>query len=107
MITELVKALEMKKAALESELGNRKGESGDAFVETERRLASINDRSIKAYKTLWQSFIPPGPFPCPLCYVFDGTVSPLKTLLRVEDMEPLRCNKCGEVFEIPVELLYA
>jgi len=107
MLMELVKALEMKRASLEKELGNRKDESEDIFVATERKMAAINDRSIKAYKALWQSFTPPGPFPCPFCYVFSGEISPLKTLPRMEDMEPVMCTVCGETFEIPVELLYA
>jgi len=107
MLMELVKALEMKRASLEKELGKRKDESKDIFVATERKMAAINDRSIKAYKALWQSFTPPGPFPCPFCYVFGGEISPLKTLPRMEDVEPVRCTVCGETFEIPVELLYA
>jgi hypothetical protein len=113
MLTELLKAVEVKKAFLEKELEkenagkNREGDSGLNQGETERRLAAINDRSLKEYQALWLSFTPPGPFPCPLCYLFDRKVSPLKTLPRVEDVEPLICPECGKTFEIPVELLYA
>ncbi len=114
MLTELVKALEEKKTALERELSavrdkgqNGSGKSTPESMEKERRLAAITDESIKAYMTLWQTFTPPSPFPCPFCYVFDGKTSPLKPLPRVEDVEPVRCTVCGETFEIPVELLYA
>jgi len=109
MLNELVKALEMEKISLEKEVENldavKRGK-----VEADRisnRLSMINARSIKEYMALWQTFTPPGPFPCPFCYVFDGKVSPLKTLPRVDDVEPVRCSECGETFEIPVELLYA
>jgi hypothetical protein len=113
MLTELVKAVELKRASLEKELENQKedlnrgGEYGENAGETGRRFAAINDQSLKEYKALWLSFTPPGPFPCPLCYLFDGKVSDLKPLPRMEDVEPLRCTVCGETFEIPVELLYA
>lgn len=110
MLTELLKAVEIKKANLEKDLVGRnagKKDSESNAGESERRLAAINDRSLKEYKALWLSFTPPGPFPCPLCWLFDRKVSPLKTLPRVEDVEPLRCPECGETFEIPVELLYA
>jgi hypothetical protein len=67
----------------------------------------INGLSIKEYMALWQAFTPPSPFPCPFCYVFDKKISPLKTLPRVDDVESVKCTVCGEMFEIPVELLYA
>ncbi len=113
MLTELLKAVEINKVALEKELEyskaekNRGKESEQNAREIERRLVAINDRSIKDYRALWLSFTPPGPFPCPFCYLFDRKVSPLKTLPRMEDVEPLRCPECNETFEIPVELLYA
>jgi hypothetical protein len=109
MLTELLKAVELKKAHLEEEVDNqrlnmvREGGSGD----NERRLAAITDQSIKEYQLMWLTFTPPGPFPCPFCYLYDRKVSPLKTLPRMEDVEPLRCPECCETFEIPVELLYA
>jgi hypothetical protein len=116
MFAELVKALDEKKTALERELAanhgkevspSGAGQSAEDAGENERRLALINEQSIKEYKTLWQSFTPPGPFPCPFCYVFHKKISPLKPLPRVEDVEPVKCTICGEIFEIPVELLYA
>ncbi len=108
MLTELVRALEEKKSSLERELAENAGCGGAAESrEKERRFAAITGESIKAYTALWQTFTPPSPFPCPFCYVFDGKVSPLKPLPRVEDMEPVRCTVCGETFEIPLELLYA
>jgi len=117
MFAELVKALDEKKSALELELAairegqasaqNGCGEAAGNAGEKERRLALINEQSVKEYKALWQSFTPPGPFPCPFCYVFHKKISPLKPLPRVEDMEPVKCTVCGETFEIPVELLYA
>ena len=110
MLRELLKAVEMKKASLEEEQKaekNREGESGQNAGENERRLAAINDQSLRDYKAMWLSFTPPGPFPCPFCYLYDRKVSPLKTLPRMEDVEPLKCPECGETFEIPVELLYA
>lgn len=113
MFAELVKALDEKKSAIERELAAIHGkETGVAQLsqdggEKERRLALINEQSIKEYKALWQSFTPPGPFPCPFCYVFHKQISPLKPLPRVEDTEPVKCTVCGEIFEIPVELLYA
>jgi hypothetical protein len=117
MLAELVKALDEKKSALERELTaihekqalsqTGAGQSARDTGEKERRLVLINEQSIKEYKALWQSFTPPGPFPCPFCYVFHKKISPLKPLSRVEDMEPVTCTVCGETFEIPVELLYA
>jgi len=110
MLSELVKAVDMKKASLEKELENQKnreGECGENSGKIKRKILAINDHSIREYKALWLSFTPPGPFPCPLCYLFDGKVSDLKTLPRMEDVEPVRCTVCGETFEIPVELLYA
>ncbi len=108
MLTELLKALEEKKSDLERDLAEKAGGEGVAESrDKERRLAAISEESIKAYTALWQSFTPPSPFPCPFCYVFDGKVSPLKPLPRVEDVEPVRCTVCGETFEIPIELLYA
>jgi len=115
MLAELVKALDEKKSVLERELAAIRAEqsrNGNAryareSMEKERRVALINDQSIKEYKALWQTFTPPNPFPCPFCFVFEKKVSPLKPLLRVEDVEPVRCTVCGETFEIPVELLYA
>jgi hypothetical protein len=117
MFAELVKALDEKKSALERELAaihgkealsqNVGGELTRDAGENERRLELINEQSIKEYKALWQSFTPPGPFPCPFCYVFLKKISPLKPLPRVEDVEPVKCTVCGETFEIPVELLYA
>ena len=117
MFAELVKALDEKKSALERELAaiqdtealSQSGidQSAGNAGENERRLALINEQSIKEYKALWQSFTPPGPFPCPFCYVFHKKISPLKPLPRMEDVEPVKCTICGETFEIPVELLYA
>jgi hypothetical protein len=117
MFAELVKALDEKKLALERELADihgkealsqsGAGQSCQDAEENESRLALINEQSIKEYKALWQSFTPPGPFPCPFCYVFHRKISPLKPLPRVEDVEPVKCTVCGETFEIPVELLYA
>ncbi len=113
MLTELVKALEDRKTALEQELAAVRAAANEAGIpspenaEKKRRLAAITAESIRTYKTIWQSFTPPNPFPCPFCYVFDGKISPLKPLHRVEDVEPVRCTVCGETFEIPVELLYA
>ena len=106
MLTELVKALEVKKAALQKDLENAEEGKGDAHLPS-HRLSMINDGSIREYKALWQTFTPPGPFPCPFCYVFEGRISPLKTLPRQDDVEPVRCDRCGETIEIPVELLYA
>jgi hypothetical protein len=117
MFAELVKALDEKKTALERELAafreeqaltqTGSGQSAGNAGENERRLALINEQSIKEYKALWQSFTPPGPFPCPFCYVFHKKISPLKPLPRLEDVEPVQCTVCGETFVIPVELLYA
>ena len=111
MLAELVKALDEKKLSLEQELAaihaGGEGPAGREGLEKERRLALINEQSVKEYKALWQTFSPPNPFPCPFCYVFEKKVSPLKPLPRVEDVEPVRCTVCGETFEIPVELLYA
>ncbi len=107
MLAELLKALDEKKSALELELAAMREEAIQGGLEKERRLATINEQSIKEYKALWQTFSPPSSFPCPFCFVFDKKVSPLKPLPRVEDVEPVRCTVCGETFEIPVELLYA
>ena len=117
MFTELVKALGDKKAALERELAaihehqalsqTGAGQLAQEAGENECWLALINEQSIKEYKALWQSFTPPGPFPCPSCFVFHKKISPLKPLPRVEDKEPVKCTVCGETFEIPIELLYA
>lgn len=117
MFAELVKALDEKKTALERELlaireiqalsQTGAAQSARDAGENERRLALINEQSIKEYKALWQSFTPPGPFPCPFCYVFHKKISSLKPLPRLEDVEPVKCTVCGEIFEIPVELLYA
>jgi hypothetical protein len=113
MLTELLKAVELKKTSLEEELENQKGkklregESAESAAEIEARLAAINEKSLKEYQAMWLSFTPPGPFPCPFCYLYERKVSPLKPLPRMEDVEPVRCSECGETFEIPVELLYA
>jgi hypothetical protein len=113
MLTELLKAVEMKKTSLEEELENQKGkklqegESAESAAEIKARLAAINEKSLKEYQAMWLSFTPPGPFPCPFCYLYERKVSPLKPLPRMEDVEPVRCSECGETFEIPVELLYA
>jgi hypothetical protein len=110
MLTELLKAVEMKKTSLEEELENqtgkklREGESAESAAEIEARLAAINEKSLKEYQAMWLSFTPPGPFPCPFCYLYERKVSPLKPLPRMEDVEPVRCSECGETFEIPVEL---
>ena len=116
MLTELVKAIEVKKQTLERELAaihdNTTGQIGEEQLtryirEKERCLALINEQSIKEYMALWQSFTPPSPFPCPFCYLFQKKIAPLKPLPRMEDVEPVKCTVCGETFEIPVELLYA
>jgi hypothetical protein len=106
MVNELVRALEARKALLEKEL-EMLTLAGEGKPETDNladRLYRINSRSIKEYRALWSTFTPPAPFPCPFCFVFEKKTSPLKTLPRVEDVEPLICNECGETFEIPVEL---
>lgn len=117
MLTELVKALEEKKADLEKEIAaiheeltvtQAEDERLDQeFREKEHRLALINDQSIREYKGLWNSYTPGNPFPCPLCFVFDKKTAHLKPLPRIDDVEPLKCSACGETFKIPVELLYA
>jgi len=105
MLTELVKILEEKKAALESELADiRLKEPGRDTGELERRLGLINDHTIKGYKVLWKTFMPPNPFPCPFCFVYNKKISPLKPQSLVGDMEPFTCPECREKFEIPVEL---
>jgi hypothetical protein len=110
MLTELLKAVETRKMSLEKELENQKGavilggEPAHSTAEIETRLAAINKQSIKEYQAMWLSFTPPGPFPCPFCYLYERKVSPLKPLPRMEDVEPVRCSECGETFEIPVEL---
>ncbi len=117
MLTELVKALEDRKATLQRELiaiqekqailqAEQEKLAGEAG-EKERELAAINEQSIKKYKVLWRSYTPPNPFPCPVCFVFHKKVSPLEPLARQNDMAPFQCRVCNETFEIPVELLYA
>ena len=105
MLAELVKVLEEKKATLEKELATlqEKRSARDAG-ELERRIALINAQTIKGYRVLWKSFMPPNPFPCPFCFVFHKKVSPLKPLSLIGDMEPFKCPECKETFEIPVEL---
>ncbi len=109
MLTELVKALEEKKATLGRELAEQQAKSAgtESLREIERRLIAINDQAINEYKALWQSFTPGTPFPCPVCFVFEKKVSPLKPLPRKDDVEPFTCPSCRETFNIPVELLYA
>jgi hypothetical protein len=110
MLTELLKAVEMRKMSLEKVLENQpgvkivEGESAQSAAEIEARLAAINEKSLREYQAMWLSFTPPGPFPCPFCYLYERKVSPLKPLPRMEDVEPVRCSECGETFEIPVEL---
>jgi hypothetical protein len=117
MLSELVKALEEKKAALEKEIAAIHEELTVTQAEDEQlaredrekehRLALINDQSIKEYKALWHSYAPGNPFPCPYCFVFEKKTTPLKPLPRTDDVEPLKCSACGETFKIPIELLYA
>ena len=117
MLTELVKALEERKAALGREFAELYAkqtllQGGDEKLtrelrEKEQLLALINEESIKEYKALWQSFTPGNPFPCPSCFVFRKRISPLKPLPREDEVEPLTCTVCNETFKIPVELLYA
>ena len=117
MLTELVKALEEKKAALEKEIAAIHEELTVTQAEDEQlaredgekehRLALINDQSIKEYKALWQSYAPGNPFPCPLCFVFEKKTAEVKPLPRTDDVELLKCSACGETFKIPIELLYA
>ncbi len=105
MLAELVKVLEEKKAAMETELAALKEKQpGREAEEMQRRISMINDQAIKKYKVLWKSFTPPNPFPCPFCFVFHKKVSPLKPMSLVGDMEPFTCPECKEKFEIPVEL---
>ena len=105
MLTELVRILEEKKTALESELADiRLKDPGRDTKELERRLGLITDQTIKGYRVLWKTFMPPNPFPCPFCFVYDKKVSPLKPQSLVGDMEPFACPACKEKFEIPVEL---
>ena len=117
MLTELVKVLEDKKMVLQAELA--KNQERQALLraeleelakeagEKERQLASISQKSIKEYKVIWKSYMPPNPFPCPLCFVFHKKLSPLEPMLQVDDVEPVKCKVCHETFEIPIELLYA
>jgi hypothetical protein len=117
MLTELVKALEEKKAALGREFAELHArqtpqQRGDDPIareirEKEQLLALLNDESIREYKALWQSFTPGSSFPCPCCFVFDKRISPLKPLPREDEVEPLNCSVCNETYKIPVELLYA
>jgi rubrerythrin len=105
MLAELVKVLEEKKAALESEQAAlQEKQPGRDAEELQRRISLINDQTIKGYKILWKTFTPPNPFPCPFCFVFHRKVSPLKPQSLVGDMEPFKCPECKETFEIPVEL---
>jgi hypothetical protein len=110
MLTELLKAVESRKLSLEKELENRtgaktvEGDSAQSVAEIKGRLAAINKQSMKEYQAMWLSFTPPGPFPCPFCYLYERKVSPLRPLPRMEDVEPVRCSECGETIEIPVEL---
>ena len=105
MLAELVKVLEEKKAALEREQAAlREKQPGRDAEELQRRISLINEKTIKGYKILWKTFMPPNPFPCPFCFVFHKKVSPLKPQSLVGDMEPFTCPECKEKFEIPVEL---
>ena len=105
MLAELVKVLEEKKATLTRELAELKEKQpGRNAGELEGRIALINDQTIKGYKVLWKTFMPPNPFPCPFCFVFHKKVSPLKPQSLVGDLEPFKCPECKETFEIPVEL---
>jgi hypothetical protein len=105
MLAELVKVLEEKKAALEREQAAlQEKQSGRDAEELQRRISLINEQTIKGYKILWKTFMPPNPFPCPFCFVFHKKVSPLKPQSLVGDMEPFTCPQCKETFEIPVEL---
>ena len=117
MLTELVKALEDKKAVLERELVAIQEKQtmlqadmeklAQAASEKERELGLISEQSTKKYKVLWRSYTPPNPFPCPFCFVFHKKISPLEPLARVDDVAPFQCKVCEETFEIPIELLYA
>jgi hypothetical protein len=105
MLTELVKILEEKKSALENELADIRLKEPDRDTkELERRLNLISDHTIKGYKILWKTFMPPNPFPCPFCFVYNKKISPLKPQSLVGDMEPFTCPECKEKFQIPVEL---
>ena len=117
MLTELVKVLEDKKTDLEATLAAIHEKQAALRVELqaldqvaaekEHQLASITSKSIKEYKTIWRSYTPPNPFPCPLCFVFHKKLSPLEPLSRVDDVEAIKCKVCRESFDIPIELLYA
>ncbi len=117
MLTELVKALEDRKATLQRELVAIREKQAVLQAEQEKlareagekehELAAINEQSIKKYKVLWRSYTPPNPFPCPVCFVLHKKVSPLEPLARLDDTAPFQCRVCNETFEIPVELLYA
>ncbi len=105
MLVELVKMLEERKTTLEKELADtQKNQPGKDTAELRRRISLINDQTIKGYRILWKTFMPPNPFPCPFCFVYDKKVSPLKPQSLVGDMEPFTCPECRETFEIPVEL---
>jgi len=117
MLTELVKALEDKKFTLDREvaaireklvlLEAEREKLAREAGEKERELAAVSDQSIKKYKVLWKSYTPPNPFPCPFCFVLQKKISPLEPHQRLDDVAPFQCKVCGEIFEIPVELLYA
>lgn len=105
MLAELVKILEEKKKVLEKDLAAQQPDrSAETVGEMERKISLINEQTIKGYKVLWRTFMPPNPFPCPFCFVFEKKVSPLKPQSLVGDMEPFSCPECKEKFEIPVEL---
>lgn len=117
MLTELVKALNDKKAILERELaaiqekqalaGAGQEQLAQDAEEVKRRIALINEQSIKEYMALWQSFTPAKPLLCPYCFVFHKKQSTLKPFSRVDEVEHIKCTVCQETFEIPIELLYA
>jgi hypothetical protein len=117
MLTELVKVLDDRKAALEMDLTKLRERGTSLRAELElldremaekaEHLAAINSQSVKEYKVIWKSYTPPNPFPCPLCFVYHKKLSPLEPLPPVDDVALVKCTVCEEVFEIPIELLYA
>lgn len=68
--------------------------------ELERRGASVEQ--IQEYRTYFEGIQPNESVPCPNCYVFHREHGRLIPQCERRGMEPLKCRRCKEVFEVPI-----
>jgi len=112
ILNVLVQTLRDKRQVLEREIATLNTQQAELTARQHQITGQLRQKSaeheaitkqkVESFIANWLMLKPHNPFPCPICYCL-GRESELTALPGDDQLEPLKCKSCGEVFEIPAD----